>query len=34
MEDSHDMYNGTGKRMLVEKDDDIAKRNIKVDDKV
>ena len=33
MEDSHDKYNNKGKRMLMEKDDDIEKRNIKVDDK-
>ena len=32
MEDSHDRYNFKGKMMLMEKDDDIAKRNIKVYD--
>ena len=33
MEDSHDRYNIKGKRMLMAKDDDIAKINIKVYDK-
>ena len=33
MEDSHDRYNNKGKRMLMEKDDDLAKMNIKVYDK-
>ena len=34
IEDSHDRYNSKGKRMLMEKDDDISKRNINVYDKV
>ena len=33
MEDSHDRYNSKGKSMFMAKDDDIAKRNIKVYDK-
>ena len=33
MEDSHERYDNKGKRMSMEKDDEIAKKNIKVDDK-
>ena len=33
MEDSHDRYKSKGKMMLMAKDDDIAKKNIKVNDK-
>ena len=33
MEDSHDRYNSKGKMMLMEKENDIEKRNIKVGDK-